>query len=159
MFKVSLIAITLFFASNVMATQMPSVKSLLERSKQPNNLHSASVALVRCAAMLDLSQIIAGKNVNNSTKVDPTTLLKGAVNIRLKLNNVSGSSPEALNSQSRHTKAIMTELKSYFSQYQQWFKAARNESQNSDYFDDPILKEEFVICHEVYDSFMNGLKQ
>ena len=147
-----LISVSPFAVSN----NMTSVAELLERSKNPNNLRDASTALVRCAALIDLSQILASSNIESTVYKDPTNLLQGAVNIRLNVDNLSGDSPKAVEARTQYIKSTVNEVKVYFGEYQKWFSKATKASDSGDYFDDQVLRGEFILCNEVYDAFIEG---
>jgi hypothetical protein len=152
LFIIGLISFSPFASSN----NMTSVAELLVRGKDPNNLRDASTALVRCAALIDLSQVLASSNIESTVYKDPTNLLQGAVNIRLNIDNLSEGAPQAVEVRKEYIKSTVNEVKVYFGEYQKWFSKATKASDNGDYFDDQLLCGEFILCNEVYDAFIEG---
>lgn len=158
MMKRILMAIGLISLSPFLSSQdMTSVEALLEQGKDPTKLKSASTALVRCAALIDLSQIIVS-DIDPKVLKDPTNLLHGAVNIRLNVDNLSGEDPESMAAKKKYVSSTVNEMKVYFGEYQKWFSQAQKKSTNDDFFDDPSLKKEFVLCNEVYEAYMSGVQ-
>ena len=92
MSRITLFFIILCVTFTASSKELVPVSSLLEQSKDPAKLRLASTALVRCAALIDLTQVIALEQIDEKLLKDPTNLLKGAVNIRL---NVDGVDREA----------------------------------------------------------------
>ena len=156
--RISLLLGLIAISPIALSQEMPSVANLLEQGKDPTKLKSASTALVRCAALIDLTQLI-NSDIDEKVKKDPANLLYGAVNIRLNVDNLSGKNQEAMNARERYVKSTVNEVKVYFGEYQKWFTKAQKESPQNDYFDDPSLKAEFILCNEVYEAYMEGAKK
>lgn len=115
-----------------------SVEELLKQYNYNKDVRIASDALVRCASLINMVNMIkaAPKNIT----LDPNEIFVGA--IALRTDTAKKQSPAQ----------TIEKFRDYSKQYQRWFKEAGDESENP--FSSPELKREFEICDEAAREFL-----
>lgn len=115
-----------------------SVKDLLQDYNYSKDKAVASVVLVRCAALINMTNMVS--QVPEQLQIDPNELFVSSIAMR-----TSNPSREEASS-------TIAEFKEFSKQYQTWFKTASEEYGNP--FDSQELKAEFEICDEAAREFL-----
>lgn len=116
-----------------------SIEEMLERYNYTKDITIVSVVLVRCAALLNITNSI--QETPETVKVDPHKLFTSAIQMRSK------------NPGQADVSTVIEEFRTNSKEYQDWFKTASEAAGNP--FDSPALKKEFQICDESAREFLN----